>query len=152
MINEFELTGKLSEDCTAVNFSFGSSLFRLLSHLRNKELLIYLKPLTYKRTLAQNRWYWGVAIPTIRAWHKDLQGEDPGADAIHAYNLKNICKLEPLFKEVLGEEVLYFDFKSTSKMNTKEFNLFKENLQKYWAEKDCIILDPRNNSLTEDYL
>lgn len=152
MVKEFSLSGELAKDCQSITFTFGSSLSRLLTHLVGKELLVNIKPMEYKRSLAQNRWYWGVAVPTIRAWHKETQGEEPGKDAIHAYNLTKVCDTKPKFKEVMGQEVMYFETKTTSQMNTKEFMAFKDRLQMFWGELGCEIRDPKGNNLTEDHL
>lgn len=56
-------------------------------------------------------------------------------------------------QEVLGKRVVSnAEYKTTSKLNTKEFNELKEELQKYWSELGCDIPDPRENNFVTDYL
>lgn len=152
MIDKFELSGELNRDCTSINLKFGKSLARVLSHMRDKDLHIKLSVLSYKRTDAQNRLYWGVCIPTIRAWHKETQGESITKDEAHAFVLNRVLKYKPKFKTILGYEVMYFDVKTTSQMNTKEFSEFYTTVQKYFAELDCEIKGAKGNNLTEDYI
>ena len=42
----------------------------------------------------------------------------------------------------MGEQVIIHKSKTTSQMSTKEFNIFKENLQLYFAEREIVIPDP----------
>ena len=152
MVKEYDLEGQLVEDCTCLTLKFGSSLRRVLAHLVGKELLISVKPLEYKRSDAQNRYYWGVVIPMVRSWHKNLQGETITPDECHAYILNKVLEVKPVFKTVLGDEVMYFNYKTTSKMNTKEFNDFKEKVQKFFGELGCEIPDPRGNNMLSDHI
>lgn len=152
MIDEYELEGQLSEDCTSLILKFGSSLKRVLSHLLDKELLIVIKPMEYRRSLAQNRYYWGVIVPTVRAWHKETQGTTITKDDCHAYILSRVLEMKPIFVEVFGEEVMKFQWKTTSKMNTKEFNQFKENVQSFFDPLGCEIPDPKGNNMLSDHV
>jgi len=151
-VEEFTLTGELTESCTTLNLTFGKALKRVLHGLVGKELLIDIRPMQYKRSSAQNRYYWGVVIVCVRAWHKETQGETITKDQAHAYILTRVQEVEPKFKTVFGEEVMYFDYKTTSQMNTKEFNEFKEKVQTFFYDVGCNIPDPTKNSLTQDYI
>lgn len=68
-------------------------------------------------------------------------------------SLGNRCKARCSVVHIMGERVVSLaDYKRLSKSTVKEFNNYKEQLQKAWAEMGLEIPDPRGNSLLEDYL
>jgi hypothetical protein len=107
-----------------------------------KDVEIEIRLASKTRSQKQNRWYWGVAIPTIIKWQLEQEGIEYSKDEIHYFILKNIVKPEVQVHPVMGEQVIIHKSKTTSQMNTKEFNDFKENLQLYFAERDIVIPDP----------
>ena len=42
----------------------------------------------------------------------------------------------------MNEQIIIMKSKTTSQMSTKEFNVFKENLQLYFGERGIEIPDP----------
>ena len=52
---------------------------------------------------------------------------------------------------ILGTTVIYVDAFSLRKMNTKEFGIFKDQLQEFWALKDIDIPDPNENELLNEH-
>lgn len=151
---EFTEVGELilHEDGVAIKLLFGKTLKRLLKHLLGQRLEVGFKPLSYQRTDRQNKWLWGVAYVTIAAWYRETQGHRVDKDALHAHTLQYILDYKITAKEVLGREVLVVEGKSTSQLNTKEFNEMKEKLQAYWAERGCDIPDPKGNNFLSDYI
>jgi hypothetical protein len=117
---------------------------------KDNEVIIRITPYERKASNRQMRWYWGVAVQTIIAEHKERTGEVLSKDEVHAYNLSEIVKPKMRTKEVLGQTVIQIDEFSLSKMNVKEFNVFKDKLQMYWAEKDIDIPDPNENELLNE--
>jgi hypothetical protein len=104
-----------------------------------------------KRSDKQNRWYWGVAIRTIIERLKEQSGETYAPNDIHQYILDKVVGVRFKTKEVMGMTVTYIESKSTSAMSTKEFNMFKFELQVHFARKDIVIPDPNENNYTNDF-
>jgi len=115
-------------------------------------LQVTVGKLVRSRSAKQNRYYWGVAIPTIRAHHKRETGENISQDELHTYHLNVVMGLKPEVKTILGEEVVSFNIKRTSDMTTVEFTDFIDNLIKFWAERGCEIPVPKGESMITDYL
>tara|TARA_R110002074_G_scaffold51280_1_gene129710 strand:+ start:1555 stop:1977 length:423 start_codon:yes stop_codon:yes gene_type:complete len=107
-----------------------------------KDVELEIRLASKTRSQKQNRWYWGVAIPTIIKWQLEQEGIEYTKDEIHYFILKNIVKPEVRVHPVMGEQVIIHKSKTTSQMNTKEFNAFKDNLQLYFAERAIDIPDP----------
>ena len=103
------------------------------------------------RSHKQNRWYWGIAIPTIIAGIKEQTGEKHTKEEIHKFNLQEVCKVKFRTRTIMGKTVMIFDDISTSKMNTEEFNDFKDELQMYWAQRDIIVPDPNQDSFLNQF-
>jgi hypothetical protein len=123
----------------------------LLLQKRGKEIQIQLRDADKRRSAKQNRWYWGVAIRTIREHLRETEGEDYAPEDIHQYIKNNVMKAKFKTKEVLGQTVTYIEAKSTSAMTTKEFETFKFELQVFFARKGIDIPDPVKNSYLNEY-
>ncbi len=149
---EIEASGKMREDLTGIDFTFPKAMQRISSVFVGSDLLIKFKVLRYSRSDAQNRWLWGVAYPTIAGWHKETQGERITADEIHAITCSVILGRRLIIKEKDGVEYAFFEGKTSSQLNTKEFTELMEQLQQFWAEKGCYIADPKQNNLITDHL
>lgn len=149
---EFNVVGELTEDGQFIKISHYKPLKRIFKGLIGKQLEVSFKLLKYQRSAAQNRYLWGVAYVTIAAWYKDSQGSSISKDAIHAHTLQHILDYEVEVQNVLGKEVIVVKGKSTSALNTKEFCDLVESLQKYWAERGCVIPDPKGHNFLSDYI
>jgi len=103
------------------------------------------------RSQKQNRWYWGIAIPTIITGVKEQTGENYTKEEIHKFNLQEVCKVKFRTRTIMGKTVMIFDDISTSKMNTQEFNNFKDELQMYWSQRDIIVPDPNQESFLNQF-
>lgn len=158
---EYILTGVLCNDHTeleesemVLRFDHWKPLRRVLRFWLKDglKLELSLKVFRYLRSLGQNNYYWGVVIPTIRAWNKETTGESISPEQVHAFNLIHIMGDEPKIEEVMGRQVVTLSIKSSSKMNTKEFSEFIEKIQAHYDEKGCYIPNPKpktNNTLTD---
>lgn len=149
---EFTVVGELTEDCKFIQLHHHTALRRLVSRLVGEKLEVTFKKLRYQRSAAQNRYLWGIVYVTIAAWYRETQGERISKDTIHAHTLQHILGYEVKVETMLGKEVLVVQGKSTSQLNTLEFNDLVEKLQKYWGEKGCYIPDPNENNLLTDFL
>ena len=95
-----------------------------------------------KRTLRQNNWYWGVACPIIKSFLKETWGETLSKEDVHLYNLNHVLKPTTEILIVMGKQVVGYNMKRPSEMNTLEFCEFKITLQAYWANAGCVVPDP----------
>jgi hypothetical protein len=187
--SEYFFTGYLNDDCSDITFEYQHLFKRTLSHLKGKRLDITIKESKIKRSLAQNRWLWGVCHKTVINFIKESQGDVYDAETIHDFTIQHILndnnsglvisldfnefeallnrlwemahkypkeevtkkiieKLTPYFSSMMIQNVLEKrvlvnkNYKTTSQLTIKEFNEMKEKIQKFWAERGCIIPDP----------
>lgn len=106
-----------------------------------------------QRSLAQNRWLWGVCVPTVKGWLLDTQGEKYTSDEVYYY-INSILGRKPVFKDVAGEEVIIMEGKRFSQMNTLEFSEAVDQIVLYFAERglEIHLPDSKTNNLLSDYL
>ena len=114
----------------------------ILEKYVGKEITISIGTVVKKRSLQQNNWYFGVAIPTIIAQLKEYDGVEYDKDVIHEFVLNEIIRRDAKVHRILGRPVITYDNKTTSQMNVSEFSQFKNELQMYFAERDIQIPDP----------
>lgn len=195
----FEFTGELSDDMKSVKIDQASVMARLLIHFKEKRLQVKIQLLRFKRSLAQNRWLWGVSHVRVASFLKETQGETYDKETIHDFSIQHILNdgssgkafcfdidefktfcdefydlahkkpkdwvlgkvfdyLKPymanlVVKEIFDKRVISnSEYKTTSKLTTKEFNLMKEKIQKFWSEKGCVIPDPNQNNFISDHI
>lgn len=137
-----------------IRLTFGTTLKRIFkaAGLFDKRLEVSMKVLKHQRSLASNRYLWGVCYTTICAFLKETQGEKVDKDAIHIHTLTVILERKPQVQNILGKEVITFNEKSTSKLTTEEFTDMIAKLKDYWAERGCFIPEARGNNFMSDYL
>tara|TARA_R110002012_G_scaffold320132_1_gene542501 strand:- start:301 stop:723 length:423 start_codon:yes stop_codon:yes gene_type:complete len=134
--------GKVNEETNIIQLYDLRFNKKYLKKYVGKDVEVEIRLTSKTRSQKQNRWYWGVAIPTIIKWQLEQEGIEYTKDEIHYFILKNIVKPEVKVHPVMGEQVIIHKSKTTSQMNTKEFNAFKDNLQLYFAERAIEIPDP----------
>jgi len=149
---EYYIKGAIKSNKTVgKKLETNGALMRVIESIpEDTEVEITIKGYKKNRSNAQNRWYWGMAIPAIARQIKELTGESYTKEELHKYNLQEVCKVPHTIREILGKTVIIFQDKSTKSMSTQEFNDFKSLLQGYYAERDIIIPDPmQENFLNE---
>jgi hypothetical protein len=117
-----------------------------IKSLEGKDVSIKIEKVKRKRSDRQNRWYWGVAIPTIINGIKEQNGETLDKETAHALalNITDGLKLES--KMLFGYNVIEVKQKRTSDMTVEEFSEFYQKLQNAFAERDIIIPDPKQDN------
>lgn len=106
------------------------------------DVFVNITPFHEKRSIKQNNWYYGVAIPIIIAYLKETQGEKYSKEDINQYHLNEVIKPNFQTRAIFGKVCVIYDIKRTSEMDTVEFMDFKDKIQVYWAQRDLIIPDP----------
>ncbi len=139
--------GKISDDIVShagVTLDINGMRYNrsILENFVDKDLTITIDEKKKPRSVAQNAWYWGVAIPTIIEYLKEYDGIEYDKDVIHEFVLNEIVRVDAKVHRILGRPVITYDNKTTSQMNISEFGVFKNELQNYFAERDIQIPDP----------
>tara|TARA_R100000231_G_scaffold82771_1_gene63223 strand:+ start:199 stop:642 length:444 start_codon:yes stop_codon:yes gene_type:complete len=122
----------------------------ILQSMENKELVVVLNEYHQKRTTQQNRWYWGVVIPTIIQFVKEESSREYEKEDIHDYNVTELLRPRIHTRDVLDRQVITYEVKRVSAMTTKEFADFVERLQQHWAERGLVIPDPDQKEFLND--
>jgi len=155
MHKEITLLGKMDEDFRVL-FQDVRLFTRLLQPFQetDKPLEITISIHRRQRSLAQNRWMWGVCVPTVLGWLKDTQGEKYTKDEVYYYINAKAVGRTPVIKEIAGEEVIILEGKRFSQMTTLEFSEAVDKIVAYFDERGLTIHLPKEgtNNLLSDYL
>ena len=106
-------TGKVEKDYVLKLDDLGFNK-KYLNKYIDKNVEVEIRLISRTRSQKQNRWYWGVAIPTIIKWQLEQEGIEYTKDEIHFFILKNIVKPEVKVHPVMGEQVIIHKSKTTS--------------------------------------
>ena len=154
MRDEFTLLGTMDESYN-ISFMDSHKLGRILHRFveTDKPLEVTVSIHRRQRSLAQNRWMWGVCVPTVKGWLLETQGVKYTADEVYYY-INSILGRKPVVSQIAGEEVIILEGKRFSQMNTAEFSDAVENIVLYFGERGLEILlpKPNTNNLVSDYL
>lgn len=152
-MEELTVTGHLSPSLR-LEIDSSNQLARLLSRFKDKHLEITITIFRRKRSLAQNRWIWGVCIPTVLGWLKDTQGVRYTKEEVYAFIQQNVLGHKFILREIDGEEVLVLDGKALKNMTTKEFSEAVEEIVEYYALRGLVIELPKpdSNNVITDFL
>jgi|TARA_R110000851_G_scaffold2924_2_gene11859 hypothetical protein len=159
---EIYIKGSLNVETLSINFTNNPLVKRCLKKMAAKNednlLEVCVRPFRYRRSDAQNRYYWGVCVPKVMVFLKEAKGHRFSRDEVHQLNLQYIVgaayeELEikdPFSGELI--KVLKEVGKSTSKMNTLEFTNFIEELRGFWLHAGCDIPEPEKEKQNSNFL
>lgn len=117
--------------------SFVSARIReALSGLDGKLVEIDIREKGKRRSIPQNKYYWGVVIPAIQRMFLDA-GNNYNADEVHDFLKIHIGKLGKNF--VLPDGEVKRGLGDTKSMNTEEFEQYLEKCRVFAAEHGCEI-------------
>lgn len=140
------------EDFPVLTITGGKVLWRIFQIVYAESLEIVFKVFRNQRSGAQNRWIWGVAVPTVRAWMLETQGEKYTPDEVYAWLRISVLGYKPVIKDIGGEEVVTMTGKRFSAMNTKEFSEAMQLIVDVMAERDCLIPLPRESNFIHEFI
>lgn len=149
-MKNFELKGKLCDNGSIVLDNW-NDIKEALNKLINADLSVKISKNIKHRSVQQNRYYWGVVIPTIIAGIKEQEGIRYSPEEIHLIICKLILKIQYKVIEYEGETIITLNNKRTSEMTTEEFVEFINDIQQHFAERDIIIPDPKNENFFNDF-
>jgi hypothetical protein len=122
----------------------------ILESMEGKELVVTLSEYQTKRTVQQNRWYWGVVIPTIIRFLLEESSREYTKEDIHDYMVTELLRPRINTRDILDRQVITYEVKRVSAMTTKEFADFVEKIQQHWAERGLVIPDPGQKEFLND--
>lgn len=149
---EFEVLGELSEDRLSLVLHHGKMYKRVLGNLVGKVLKIKFSIYRSKRSDAQNRYMWGVVVPTVKNWYLETHGEKKDPEEIYAWLNISILGNKPKIVNIMDEDVIVMTGKRFSAMNTKEFAEAVDTIVKEMDAKGCYISLPEGDNFLHDHV
>ncbi len=146
------LKGRVTPDTTGVTFNNPQIVFRDLFGKGGTDVDITIIFGKVQRSLAQNRYLWGVVYPVLMRELLETTGEKFTAEELHAYNLQKIQGAKIEFKSIGGEEVMFVKDKKSSEMSTEEFSVMVDKIIHYAAETWGIVIPPPRGDNSLDHL
>lgn len=131
---------EITEDCNIqINSKFK---YRMLSHLKGKDLTLYLSERKASKTTRQNSFWWGVIIKTIIEWLKETTGTAPTPQLLHVHICSRILDI-PL-TEVVIEGHTYLDAErfKLSKAGIGDVSEAIETVIAHYAAKGVVFPEP----------
>lgn len=146
--------GQLSPDCHSLVIDNGSRIARMFKHLADVPLEITFKKFYRKRTLAQNRWIWGICVPAVMQWLWEDEGIRYSKEAVYAYLRIKVLKQEVQIISIMGFDVPVIEGKRFSAMTTIEFSDSVEVIVLHYAEqgREVPLPKPKTNNLLTDHI
>ena len=117
-------------------------MHNLLSAIANRDVEtaweVTIKPYRKNRSVKQNNYLWGVVYPTIQSAIQASRGEHYSTDDIHEwfrdkYLPKKVVTIKGETKTIRP---------STTKLNTREFGEYLDQIIYFAAESGIVIPDP----------
>lgn len=149
---KYHIQSTLNDECTGTIFKHAGMVSQILQNWHGLDLIETIQPFRKNRSLAQNRYLYGVIIPVIKNHFKQNTGEDMDKGTIEVYLYENVLGHTLERRTMLGVEVFVAKGKKFKEMTTVEFNDAKEIIQEYFAQFECWIPDPREQNLLTDYI
>jgi hypothetical protein len=150
---EFTVVAELSPDAQSLVIANSSRAKRLWKHMGGMQLEVTFKKFYKKRSLAQNRWIWGVCVLQVRKWLLETTGVEHSKEAVYTFLRTRVIGNEMWVETIDGQDVIYLSGKRFSQMTTKEFSDCVEIIVAYYAERGLEIMLPKEktNNLITDY-
>lgn len=149
--NDYEVIEKV-EDYPVLTIVGAKVLMRIFRVVIDKPLEITFKVFRQQRSSAQNRYMWGVVVPTVRAWLKETQGVSYTPDEVYTWLRVSILGNAPSVREVAGSEVLVMTGKRFSAMNTKEFAEAVDTILNEMAKRGCMVPEPKKSNFIHEFV
>lgn len=149
--NDYEVVEQV-DDYPVLTIVGAKVLMRIFRVVINKPLEITFKVFRQQRSSAQNRYMWGVVVPTVRAWLRETEGVKYTPDEVYTWLRVSVLGNKPEIKEVAGSDVVVMTGKRFSAMNTKEFAEAVDTILNKMAEQGCVIPEPRQSNFIHEYI
>ncbi|KKN85553.1 hypothetical protein LCGC14_0278760 [marine sediment metagenome] len=150
---EITVVGELSPDGQNLVISNSFRAKRLWKHLQGTQLEITFKKFYRKRSLAQNRYIWGVCVPDVIRFLVDTTGVEHSKEAVYSFLRTRVIGNEMWVETIDDQDIIFLSGKRFSQMNTKEFSDAVEKIVLYYAERGLKIRlpKPKTNNFITDY-
>lgn len=150
---EYTVVGTLSPDGQSLVIANSVRAKRLWKALQGEQLEIVFKKFFRKRSLAQNRWIWGICVPDVMRFLLETTGVEHSKEAVYSFLRTRVIGNEMWVETIDDQDVIFLSGKRFSQMNTKEFSDAVEKIVAYYAERGLEIRlpKPKTNNFITDY-
>jgi hypothetical protein len=146
----YHLKGTLRDDMS-LTFDYANAFKSVFAYMIGKDIDIQITILRKNRTNRQNRYIHGVIVPVVQQWLKEVEGWEYTHDQVYG-TLRTELGDKAEITEIQGKQVITMTGKRFSKMDTKEFALAVDELIRIYAEKGCVIPEPREECFVNDFV
>ena len=149
----YDLKARVTPDGKGVTFMHPELMSRIFLPKANEEVDVTITIGKVKRTLAQNRYLWGVAYRVIQQQLQEKFGENMPPEVIHAHNLQIIQGVTLVWKNIGGHDVLIVEDTKTSDMTIDEFSVMVDKLIDWYAiNKDIFVPLPEGDNTISEHI
>lgn len=131
----FEITCKV--EAGRITDSARKKIVDAIANYDGKDILVKITEAQKKRSDRQNRYYWGVIIPSIRQLMNDTWGNDMTVMEVHEYLKRSVGKITKAIK--LPEGGYDIITNSSTQLTTVEFEAYNERCRAYGAQNGIAI-------------
>jgi hypothetical protein len=147
MPESYDFIGYLNEEGSGIDLSHWRPLAPLLRKYKDKRLIVTLVEYKKHRSDAQNRYFHGPLISSVKAFYRETEGVDYDTDEVKAIIYQRVLGRKIKITMVDGVEVIAYEGKRLSSMKTHEFAKAIEKIFLYYDEKDWYIPPPPDRGL-----
>lgn len=148
----FEIIGEFTEDTQYLFLPFWKVYRRAFKKFVGLELRVTITPLRYKRSLAQNSYYWSVINPMVQKWLYETQGERYSPDHVSVWLRTAILGEVPEIIEIAGMECVRMTSKRFSEMSTKVFASAVDKIRAEMSIRGLDIPEPSKDKTKHNML
>jgi len=138
----YQFVGYINEEGSAIELSHWRPLAPLLHKYKDKRLIVQITEYKRHRSDEQNRYLHGPLVASVRSFYLEREGEHYETDEVKAILYQRVLGRKIVIKQVAGEEVLTYEGKRFSQMNTREFSNAVNKIFAYYDTLDWFIPPP----------
>ena len=126
-----------------------NELTSALNQFEGQEITLSIEKAKKVRSTQENRYYWGLVIPLIKAGLKDATGESYSAEQV-----AGLMKTRFLMTHIdyINDDVEYLDrIKSTTELSTVEMEVYLQECRTFAQEYLGVTIPMPNEDLTIEF-
>lgn len=144
-MQKIELIGRI-DDAGKLTVFHRDALNRWVRTHRDSQVVLSISTKVKRRSNPQNAYYWGVIIPMVQEAMNSF-GNDFDAEEVHEF-LKKEFNWE---EKNVGEGYFIKVPRSTTRLTTVEFSIYKERIQEFASSVLGIYIPDPNEALEIDF-
>ena len=118
-----------------------------IADYNSKVISVEIKQAKKRRSIPQNRYYWGVIIPSIHALMVETWGNDMHKMEVHEYLKRYVGKVTKPIKLAGGGYDIVTN--SSRELTTQEFEVYNEKCRAWGAQHGVAIPLPKEYELEQ---